>query len=338
MCSGVNTHLDGPQGPQHNVLISIPRTASNLVTHLLALPSQPSILAKSRDGYFFLPAISARFKYSTFARPVTYWTFEEKENLERALCQSALAWETWVATAEQDGRGTYVKEHINWMLRPSVESAFLHPDSVSATTSKDTKQAPIAESTQNPTTILDAFWLRLQATFLIRRPALTFPSTLRTAISNEGIETVLGEESEKVMQWECAYQWHVLLYRFLTSLALRSGQVPVIIDASQLQDQDFVKQYAERVVLDPSLVRTSWDAVAEEEQGKLRAVERRMKDTLLASSGIIASKLYSQNIDVEAERKKWKLEFGPTLAQRLERLVHQAMIDYNWLYERRWGQ
>lgn len=49
--------------PQHNILISIPRTASNLVTHLLALPSQPSILPHSREGYFFLPALSHHFEH-----------------------------------------------------------------------------------------------------------------------------------------------------------------------------------------------------------------------------------------------------------------------------------
>jgi hypothetical protein len=328
---------NAPGRCQHNVLISIPRTASNLVTHLLALSSQPSILAHSRDGYFFLPALSARFKHSTFTRPLPSWSPEERVGLEDALCQSASALGTWVTNADREERGTYVKEHVNWMLKPSTESAFLQPESAT-TTRVNSEQFLAVDAPQNPTTIPDAFWPRVRATFLIRHPALTFSSALRAALSNEGLKTVLGEESEKVMQWECTYKWHILLYRFLASPALETGQEPLIIDASQLQNQDFVRKYAEEVGLDASLVRTSWDAVAEEEQGKLHAVERRMKDTLLASNGVIASKLSSKSVDVETEREKWEAEFGMALAQRLERLVGQAMDEYQWLYERRWNR
>jgi len=230
-----------------------------------------------------------------------------------------------------------VKEHVNWMLKPSTESAFLHPDS--ATTARVNREHFLAADTpQNPTSVPDAFWPRVRTTFLIRHPALTFPSTLHTALSNEGLETVVGEESKRVMQWECTYKWHVLLYRFLTSLVLETGRKPLIIDASQLQDQDFVRRHAEEVSLDASLVRTSWDAVAKEEQGKMHAIERRMKDTLLASNGVIASKLSSKNVDVDIEKEKWENEFGMALAQRLEKLVQQGMDDYQWLYERRWNR
>ncbi|KAF3036771.1 hypothetical protein E8E11_006062 [Didymella keratinophila] len=222
------------------------------------------------------------------------------------------------------------------MLKPSTESAFLHPESAT-TTRVNSNQFPAGDTPQNPTSVPDAFWPRVRSTFLIRHPALTFPSTLRTALSNEGLETVLGEESEKVMQWECTYKWHILLYRFLTSLALGTGQEPLIIDASQLQDQDFVRKYAEEVGLEASLVRTSWDAVAEKEQEEMHAIERRMKDTLLASNGVIVSKLSSKSVDVEVEKEKWATEFGMALAQRLEKLVKQAMVDYQWLYERRWN-
>ncbi|KAJ4405853.1 hypothetical protein N0V91_004962 [Didymella pomorum] len=334
MSPGVDPLSHGPQcRPQHNILISIPRTASNLVTHLLALPAQPSVLAHPRDGYFFLPALSARFKHSTFTRPLPSWSPEESDSLGDALCQSASALETWVMDGDKQEKGTYVKEHANWMLKPSVESAFLHPDSATTTVPNNVEWSHTPE---NPTIVPDAFWPRVRATFLVRHPALTFPSTLRTALSNEGLEAVLGEESEKMMQWECTYKWHILLYRFLTSLTLGTGQKPLIIDASQLRGQDFVRKYAEEVGLDADLVRTSWDAVEEGEQGKMHEIERRMKDTLLASNGVIASKLSSRNIDVEAEKRKWETEFGMALVQRLERLVERAMDEYQWLYERRW--
>lgn len=67
----------------------------------------------------------------------------------------------------------------------------------------------------NPTIVPDTFWSRVRATFLVRHPALTFPSTLRTAIDKEGIEAVLSSQSVQVQKWECTYRWHLLLYRFL---------------------------------------------------------------------------------------------------------------------------
>lgn len=337
----MSSATDPPESPsksQHNILISIPRTASNLVTHLLALPSQPSILAHPRDGYSFLPALSSRFKNSTFTRPLKDWSSEERAGLKEALSQSASAWETWIADAEREGKGTYVKEHVNWMVKSEIESAFLHPSSKAST---DNPPSPppaqdLDEKPANPTAVPDGFWKNVQTTLLIRHPALTFPSLLRTAIDSEGFETVLGEESESVMRWECTFKWHVLLYKFLASLTFSSGPQPLIVDASQVQDGVFVRRYAEAVGLDPSLVRTSWSAVPSSEQSKLHAIERRMKDTLLGSNGIVSSKLSFQPVDTEAEKNKWRGEFGPVLADRLGTLVREATEGYEWLYERRW--
>lgn len=344
MSSDVDHSPDNPTArQQHNILISIPRTASNLVTQLLALPSQPCILAHPRDGYFFLPALSARYRNSTFTRPVSGWSAEERTSVDEALAQSTSAWQTWVADAEQQGKGTFVKEHVNWMIRPDVESSFLHsgPATTDPTTNLD---SPIADP-QNPTAIPPTFWPSVRATFLIRHPALAFPSTLRTALSNEGLSTVLGKESATVMRWECTYRWHAQLYVYLRSLARqsegvqgarKSGWEPLIIDACQLQDGKFVERYAEAVGLDADLVRTSWSPVAEEERDKLHAIERRMKDTLLASKGVVKSKLASEGIVVEAEKRMWEEEFGKDLARRLERLVEGAMEEYEFLFERRW--
>lgn len=321
--------------PQHNILISIPRTASNLVTHLLALPSQPSVLAHPRDGYFFLPAISARFTHSTFTRPFSSWSPQEKTFLDEALAQGISAWEAWIADAEKKGLGTYVKEHVNWMISPKVETAFLHPRSETvATASRPPSHDLALDVFSNPTAVPSKFWTRVRTTLLVRHPALTFPSALRTAIDNEGLEAVLKEENEYIMQWECTFEWHMMLYQFLTSQDI--GRKPLIIDASQLQDEMFVQGYVDAVGLDSRLLRTRWAATSKEEQGKLGAVERRMKDTLLGSSGIVPSKLSSQFIDVAAHKQDWESEFGLILAQRLERLVQGAMQQYEWLYERRW--
>lgn len=288
-----------PEPSQHNILISIPRTASNLLTHLLALPDQPSILAHPRDGYFFLPALAHRFKNATLQRPYSAWSDLEKQEMNAALQSGVSAWEGWVASADAQGLGTYVKEHVNWTVAPAAESSFLHPSGPSPDTKPSHNSSPA-----NPTAIPDELWSRVRASFIIRHPALTFPSALRTAIDNEGLETVLSPESETTMRWECTYHWHVLLYKFLVARQTQSqhtsqgesqvddvkGLEPLIVDATQLKDPEFVRRYASAVGLDPSRTRTKWEATSADEQGRLGPTERRMKDTLLDSTGIVKGK------------------------------------------------
>ena len=349
---------------QHNILISIPRTASNLVTHLLSLPTQPSLNPHPRNGYFFLPSLSYRLSNSTFTLPISAWNDEKRTGMVEALQNSVSAWGAWVEEAEQQGKGTYVKEHINWTLKPYVESAFLHAPNVSTYQTLEA-HSTATQQTSNPTAVPDAFWTKLRVTLLIRHPALTFPSCLRTSIDNEGIAAVLSKESEVVQKWECTYRWHVLLYQFLVQQtrstpdggrdevlqapeeegekargssqagSSQAPRAPLIVDASQLQDIAFVRHYASLVNLDPSHVRTQWAATSPEQQANIPPIERRMKDTLLSSSGILASKLDSMNIDINAEKENWDAEFGKVLAGRLEKLVRDAMGDYGWLYERR---
>jgi hypothetical protein len=112
-------------------------------------------------------------------------------------------------------------------------------------------------------------------------------------------------------------------------------QDPIIIDAADLTDEVFVKRYADMVGLDPGVVRFEWRNATKAEQETLHKVERRMKDTLLGSTGVLSSKLDVGNIDIEQEKRKWKTEFGDVLADRLESLVRSAMGDYEWLRERR---
>ncbi|OSS51744.1 hypothetical protein B5807_03780 [Epicoccum nigrum] len=95
-----------PPPPQHNLLISIPRTASNLLTQLLNLPSQPFILPHPRDGYSSLHAPSQRFKSGTFSRPYSTWTPSEQHSMHGALHSSASSYSARLASASAAGKGT----------------------------------------------------------------------------------------------------------------------------------------------------------------------------------------------------------------------------------------
>ncbi|KAF1848825.1 uncharacterized protein K460DRAFT_364779 [Cucurbitaria berberidis CBS 394.84] len=315
--------------PLHNILFTIPRTASNLVTQLLNLPAQPSISRHPRDGYFFLPALSYRYKHDTFSRAIASWTVQEQTGMRNALQTSLDAWKAWIDQAEREGKGTFIKEHVNWMIATDAESHYLHEGR------KDGEESTIAH---NPTCVPDVFLLNnVRATFLVRHPALTFPSLLRSALDNEGVDQVLEESTENAMRWEATYHWHVAVYKFLTSSPRASNtHRPLILDASDLSNPDLVRKYAVAVGLDPELVRFEWDAVSSEEQERMGSVEARMKDTLLKSRGVVLGKLQSgDEVDVGRERENWSAEFGEVLGERLVRFVDGAMGDYEWLWDRR---
>jgi hypothetical protein len=113
------------------------------------------------------------------------WTFSLQ------ICSDA--WRDWINEAEHEGKGTFIKEHVDWMVRPHVESHFLHGDH----NSHSHQEQPGF----NLTCIPDHFLLsNVRPTLLIRHPALTFPSVIRTAIDNEGIDALLTSSAENTIR------------------------------------------------------------------------------------------------------------------------------------------
>lgn len=317
--------------PVHNILLTIPRTASNLVIRLLDLPNQASIVRHQQYGYYFLPALMHRYQHDTFTRPIEEWSHNERSGMDAILRTCCDQWCEGLESAEHTaGKGTFTKEHIHWMIKPEIESQYIHG-----------KSEVRKGKTANPTCIPTPFLLRrVRPTLLIRDPALTFPSLMRTAIDNEGLEALLTESSEKTMRWEATYHWHVSLYKFLLASNDYPRQTldpnityPIILDAYDLSDPDLVRRYATVVGLDPKVVRFQWDAEGREGMADMEA---RMKDTLMKSNGVVLEKLKTvRSLQLEETELQWKVEFGNVLGARVARLVDDARADYEWLWERR---
>jgi hypothetical protein len=67
----------------------------------------------------------------------------------------------------------------------------------------------------------------------------------------------------------------------------------------------------------------------------MHAVERRMKSSLLSSTGIIRQGKVAAGLDIEHEAQKWAHEFGEEEAKKVANWVRAAMPDYEFLRERR---
>lgn len=261
----------------------------------------------------------------------------------------------------------FTKEHINWLLDPIAESHYLHP-SISPPLSSETETEPrvvtppaslkdpflntksntpvIEDGTSttsqnhpsNPTFLPTPVLQIIQPTFLIRNPLLTFPSLIRTSIANEGLEKVL-EEAESgfsMYRWECTFLWSRCLYEVYESWSDvdNNHSKPIVLDAADLDNRVLMCKYAQLVGLDPDVLRWEWDAATPEDVGKMHSVERRMKDSILSSTGIVQEKMRTDVVS-EDEVGKWKVEFGDVISGMLERLVRDGWEDWVWLWEKR---
>ncbi|OAG00279.1 uncharacterized protein CC84DRAFT_1199247 [Paraphaeosphaeria sporulosa] len=300
----------------HHMVFTIPRTASHLLLKLLNLPQQHSVYRHSnnQDGYMFLPAAALRFRQSLPGKAIQEWSEEEKTALKDAMQGSFDDWLGLIEEAEKQGKSTFVKEHLNWMASPAAEARLYgHQKSNSSTTTQfqvhwKTQQISDSRKQDNITYLPDAFLLQeVKPTFLIRHPALTFPSCLRTAMDNEGASSVI--DGEKIQQWECTYFWSLSLYTFYIESAAEFDRrsfvdgvkYPIVLDAQDLGDEALVRKYAKAVGLDEEKVRFTWKAAEETELARLGKVEKRMKSTILASSGIEEGKLNAA-LDIEIQR------------------------------------
>jgi hypothetical protein len=110
--------------PGHHMVFTMPRTASHLLLKLLNLPNQLSIHRhpNNLDGYVFLPAAAPRFRQSLPGKPIQEWTEEAKTALKDVMQSSFEDWERLIDEAEKQGKGTFVKEHLHWMISPVAEA------------------------------------------------------------------------------------------------------------------------------------------------------------------------------------------------------------------------
>lgn len=327
----------------HNILFTMPRTASHLLTKLLNLPAQPSLHRPSNneDGYLFLPAAIQRFRNDLPGKRWEHWTEEEKTGLRKAFRQGFEEWTKLISEAESTVKSTYIKEHLNWLVDVLAEARLFgydtgHVESFQVDWRQHTNDPK--KSKLNATCIPDEFLIHhVRPTFLIRHPILTFPSSLRTAIDNEGLETVL--KAEKTQSWECTFQWTYDLYHFYIQQHdfdrrsnVESVTYPIVLDAVNLGNEQLVKLYARAIGLDEEEVSSKWEAATENEVKGLGKVERRMKSTLLRSKGVDKGKLSIEGTaDLHKLGEEWKREFGEVLSNRLFRLVEESTAIYEEL-------
>jgi hypothetical protein len=94
-------------------------------------------------------------------------------------------------------------------------------------------------------------------------------------------------------------------------------------------DPAAVRQLCVDTGLDPDAVQYKWEVRHEEHPQRAHFVK-----AIYASTGIIKG-LHTSNLDMEAEKVKWKAEFGEEDGEMMAKVVHDAMPDYQYLLSQR---
>jgi hypothetical protein len=106
---------------------------------------------------------------------------------------------------------------------------------------------------------------------------------------------------------------------------------PIILDADDIINHpEIVVQLCEIIGLDRTKLRFSWDPATEAELNQMHGLEKVMLSSIFASSGVMKDKT-AIDLDIGVEAEKWRLEFGESQGEEIERCVAAAMPDYEFL-------
>ncbi|KAB5513510.1 hypothetical protein GE09DRAFT_629929 [Coniochaeta sp. 2T2.1] len=310
----------------HILLVSYPRSASNLLVQMLNLDEQPAVVKDTKRGYHFMPLAMLAMEQGFWEKPLSQWSADKKERLRQAQLEGFEALEKTRAAADGTGTMAFAKEHSVLLLDPGVMNEYTFGEKAERWQVDDGEK----QGEDNVTMLSDAYLSQWRLVFLIRHPAMSAASLYRVTADAVWQNNVDKASKLNYMRNSNRLAWTRKLY----DLAKELNQDPLVIDADDvISEPDVVKKFAEKLGMDPTLVKTEWEPTSEEELQKKTPRAQRMLSTLLASSGLRRDKL-AGDVDIAAEAAKWRDEFGEG-AKDIEAYVRESMPDYEYMRERR---
>jgi hypothetical protein len=326
------------------LIVTYPRTASNLLMRMLSFPDQNDVVSVESGGYFFMPAIWKLRELRLLDRHWSAWTSAEWASLEHVYVSCAQGLKDLLRVSRVTRKRAIFKEHAPFLISPNVQSAYVSglnstacPWKINMTNCYPVfDHKPCADLPPNETVLESNFLAHCVPSFLIRHPALAFPSYYRVIQSFRGkANTVIEPALLEVL----TIRWTRQLYDWFLHLGSNGSAVhrqdPVILDADDfLSDPGILSRFCELVGLDAAKIQHQWAPATNEQLTAVPTVRLHTRSTLYASSGIVPGKTF-HGMSIEGELEKWKKEFGHLTAMRLHSLVLNAMPDYEYLFERR---
>ncbi|WEW58124.1 hypothetical protein PRK78_003591 [Emydomyces testavorans] len=338
--------------PRRFYFLSHPRSASNLLVRLLGIEQQPNVAQRWMNGYFFHDVVLLTEKLGIQHKHIRDWAEDERTQTRQCFQECFDKVEAHLCQAEKEGKITFIKEHSYVILDPVYQSKFhFGADSVSepewVVNIPERYGTNPTKSEGNITVLPDQFLDTWKPIFLIRHPALMFPSFYRALGDISKLEgTDFSADKEEVrrpldlrMSLYCPrtlYDWYAKRLGKTGDSANQGDAWPIVVDADDvINSPEIVVKLGDMMGLDRDRLQFTWGETKVETHGDLFGKRaERMLDTLPSSNGIIKEKA-AVNLDIDVEAKKWREEFGERMGQTMEGWVRAAMPDYEYLKERK---
>ncbi|KAJ5562484.1 hypothetical protein N7461_001245 [Penicillium sp. DV-2018c] len=329
----------GERPPQRIFLITYPRTASNLLLKILALDGQPKTLSNDIGGYYFRPAFLKSIMTGKPYRPMGDLSKEEAQDTQNVFQECLEKLEHDANAAIEQGKNFFVKEHALWLFNPTNISDLLGEQNAHAESLFRVQQNSTSTwSSKNQTVLPDEALQKWRLIFLIRHPALAFPSYYRAMLELRKEGYLHESEFQPHLRANMTLQWTRMLYDWSCEML---GE-PLMLDADDvISNEAAIVNLCETTGLDSSKLKFTWDSRPKNGEAKSssqseskKSLGEVMEKTLKDSSGVLKGKC-SDGIDIATESAKWKGEFGEEMGLALEKFVKDAMPDYEYLRARR---
>ncbi|KAJ3856517.1 hypothetical protein EV368DRAFT_32220 [Lentinula lateritia] len=361
--------------PRRIALFSHPRTNSNMFTKLFASqPDIVQHTYPFMPGYMWGPDRRLGYKskevedmYATLKSNYdTLTTQQSLDDLQRAFAET----EAQIPLTKEHvcfmihpkvvAKDLAEYSYPEYPLKPLVDHKY-DTDSPSAL-----ENAANAAILTNPTFVPDRFINTLTPIFIIRNPIRMIPSWYKNTSENFGATT---KESE--WPFTATFHWCRILYDYYDNYfkahpRLGYPILPLVVDGDDLvlHTEDIMTQLCDHIHLDSSAVKytwesgdpySSWPAAAAPDDLKTPAVKKVIDafgGNVARSTGVIrdaevrliltafsrfswCQQKYSKPLNLEEEGNKWAEIWGKEVADDLVESVKKAMVDYDYMLQRR---
>ncbi|KAJ5494946.1 hypothetical protein N7539_000062 [Penicillium diatomitis] len=307
--------------PKRLLLLSVPRTASNLFVKVLNPGAQPALKTNAFSGYFFYPVLSTAALEGLTSKEAKDWTPQERQRY-LSLCQESFDnLEGLSQEATKENKSIFTKEHLTWLIDP----AMLYTSQTAPVRLETPMRINVAEEYSSsrtytqPSIFPDEYLRTWQFAFTIRHPALAWPSLYR-AIKRAGEEGGFVDEdgARGASLGNMTFAWTRTMYDWCVA------QPDTGLDKTCLQfewSKDGKKKSDHWGDLDKN---------RPDRTDAHRQAANILLGTLEASTGLMKDRTPA-HVDIEAEHAKWEVEFGKEMAGLIENAVRNSMGDYEYL-------
>lgn len=316
-------------------LLAQPRTASHLLTKMLGLEKQEHVhwdedrLPSSLKPYM---AISGMLDKA----PGSEWSDKELQEARLAFQECHDNLNEYIASGEADGKTViFLKEHGNQLCDPTLR--FPEHQQLPGGRKRFNVTSSLPETIDNPTVFPSAFLEAWTPIFLIRHPALVFPSFCRASSKLLGVfmpdNGPAGKRFREKMWIAMSFSETRELYDWYTDYQEACGDQnnAILLDAHDfILHPNIAQKVAEAIGLDKSKVQQTWSP----NTNNMTPVHQAFRQTVRNSTGIEKERA-PEHIDTAKEAVKWKEEFGAVGAALIASCVKAAMPDYEYLRTKR---